>query len=68
MQMITQPILDVLQSQGVASYRFHEAVESFRAPLTRLKGSGALAQSAADRLFILGQEIHGPEDIKLNSL
>jgi hypothetical protein len=68
LQRVTQAILDVLQSSGVTSYRFHDAVERFRNALIALNATAAQAKSAADRLFILGQEVRGPEDIKLNSL
>jgi hypothetical protein len=68
LQAVTQPILDVLQSSGASSSRFHEAIDRFRTALTWFRASAAQAKSAADRLFILGQEVRGPEDIRLNSL
>jgi hypothetical protein len=68
LQMVTQAILDVLQSSSVTSYRFHDAIERFRNALIALNATSAQAKSAADRLFILGQEVRGPEDLKLNSI
>jgi hypothetical protein len=54
----------VLQSSGVASYRFHATIDGFRDSLILLNTTAAQAKSAADRLFILGQEVRGPEDIQ----
>jgi hypothetical protein len=59
----TSEILEVLQSSGVASYRFHASIDRFRNSLIALNATAAQAKSAADRLFILGQEVRGPEDI-----
>jgi hypothetical protein len=65
LQTVTQAILDVLHSSGVPSSRFHEAIDRFRNAIFVLSATPAEAKSAADRLLILGQEIRGPEDIKL---
>jgi hypothetical protein len=65
---VTQAILDVLQSSGLTSYRFHAAIDRFRDSLIALNVTAAQAKSAAGRLLILGQEIRGPEDIKLQLL
>ena len=59
----TQAVQDVLQSSGVASYRFHMAIDRFRDSLIALDATAAQAKSAADRLLIVGQEVRGPEDI-----
>jgi hypothetical protein len=59
----TSEILEVLQSSGVASYRFHAAIDRFRDSLIALNSTAAQAKSAAGRLLILGQEVHGPEDL-----
>jgi hypothetical protein len=61
---VTAAILDVLQSSGVASYRFHDSIDRFRAALIDLNTTAAQAKNAANRLFILGQEVRGPEDIQ----
>jgi len=63
LQTVTQAILDVLQSSGAPSYRFHEAIDRFRDALTRLNGNATQAKTAAGRLLILGQEVRGPEDL-----
>ncbi len=60
---VTAAILEVLQSSGAASYRFHSAIDRFRDSLIALDATAAQAKSAANRLFILGQEVRGPEDI-----
>jgi hypothetical protein len=60
---VTQAILEVLQSSGVASYRFHASIDHFRDSLIALNATAAQAKSAAGRLLILGQEVHGPEDL-----
>jgi hypothetical protein len=59
---VTQAILDVLQSSGVPSYRFHAAIDHLRDGLIALGATSAQAKSAAGRLLILGQEVRGPED------
>jgi hypothetical protein len=68
LQRVTEPILDVLQSSGATSYRFHEAIDRFRSALIALNVTAAQAKSAANQLFILGQEIRGPEDLPLLKL
>jgi hypothetical protein len=65
---VTQAILDVLESSSATSYRFHATIDSFRDALIALNVTAVQAKSAANRLFILGQEIRGPEDIKNNNL
>ena len=62
---VTQALLDVLQSAGLTSSRFHSAIDRFRDSLIALNATAAQAKRAADRLLILGQEVRGPEDIKL---
>jgi hypothetical protein len=57
---VTKAILDVLQSSGVTSSRFHAAIDRFRVALSSLT---PLSKNAGDRLFVLGQEVHGPEDL-----
>jgi hypothetical protein len=61
LQTVTQAVLDVLQSSGVSSSRFHDAIDRFYIEL----GATRAAKSAADRLLILGQEVRGPEDMKV---
>ena len=68
LQTVTQAILDVLQSSGVSSYRFHQAIDRFRNALLVLSASSAQANTAAGRLLILGQEVRGPEDFPLLKL
>jgi hypothetical protein len=60
---VTQAILDVLQSSGVASYRFHDAIDRLRDSIVALSATAVQAKSAANRLLILGQEVRGPEDL-----
>lgn len=67
-QGVTAAILDVLQSSGTPSYRFHTVIDSFRDALIALNVTAVQAKSAANRLMILGQEVRGPEDIKLHEL
>jgi hypothetical protein len=62
---VTQALLNVLQSAGLTSSRFHSAIDRFRDSLIALNATAAQAKRAADRLLILGQEVRGPEDIKL---
>ena len=62
LQPVMQAIIDVLQSSGVPSYRFHEAIDHLRSGLISLGATSAQAQSAARALLILGQETRGPED------
>ena len=62
LQPVIQAILDVLQSSGVPSYRFHAAIDHLRDGLILLGATSAQAKSAAGRLLILGQEVRGPED------
>jgi hypothetical protein len=65
---VTQALLDVLQSAGLTSSRFHSAIDRFRDSLIALNATAAQAKRAADRLLILGQEVRGPEDIKLRNI
>lgn len=55
-------IVDVLQSSGAPSYRFHGAIDRFRDALLAMNVAPAAARNAANQLFILGQEVRGPED------
>ena len=68
LQAVTSAILDVLQSSGTGSYRFHSAVDRFRAALIALHVAPSQAKAAADRLLILGQEVRGPDDYRLDLL
>jgi hypothetical protein len=61
-QAVSAAILDVLQSSGTPSYRFHAAVDRLRDGLAAMNVAPAVAKNAANQLFILGQEIRGPED------
>jgi hypothetical protein len=63
---VTAAILDVLQSSGSTSSRFHAAVERFRVSMFPFGASPPQVKNAVDRLFVLGQEIHGPEDLPVN--
>jgi hypothetical protein len=65
---VTQAILDVLQSSGMTSHRFHDAIDHFRDALIALNATAAQAKSAANRLLILGQEVRGPEDLPVLKL
>ncbi len=65
---VSQAILDVLESSGMASYRFHAIIDGFRDALIALNATAAQAKSAAGRLLILGQEIRGPEDLPVLKL
>jgi hypothetical protein len=60
---LTEALLQVLHSSGVSSSAFHRAVSSFRIALFPFDQSSMHAKNAVDRLFIVGQEIHGPEDL-----
>jgi hypothetical protein len=60
---VTAAILDVLESSGATSSRFHAAIDHFRVALYPFGASPPQAKNAVDRLFILGQEVHGPEDL-----
>jgi hypothetical protein len=62
LQPVIQAIIDVLQSSGVPSYRFHAAIDHLRDGLILLGATAVQAKSAAGRLLILGQEVRGPED------
>jgi len=64
-QVVSSTIVEVLQSSGVASYRFHDAITRFREALIALNATAAQASSAANHLMILGQEVRGPEDFRL---
>jgi hypothetical protein len=55
-------IVDVLQSSGAPSYRFHGAIDRLRASLIDLGAKPSDASSAAGYLLVLGQEVRGPED------
>jgi hypothetical protein len=58
-------ILEVLQSSGIPSARFHASLDHFRDALLALGVSPAAARDAANQLMILGQEVRGPEGIKV---
>lgn len=62
---VSAPILDVLQSSGVPSSRFHEAIDRLRDALIALNASPTEANIVAGRLMTVGQEIRGPEDHQL---
>lgn len=61
-------ILEVLQSSGVPSARFHASLDHFRNALLALNVNRDAATDAANQLMILGQEVRGPEGIKLEQL
>jgi hypothetical protein len=63
---LTEALLQVLHSSGASSSAFHRAVSSFRIALFRFDQSSTHAKNAVDRLFVLGQEIHGPEDLPVD--
>jgi len=65
---VTAPILEVLQSAGAASFRFHAAIDHLRDSLIALNATAAQAKITAGRLLILGQEVRGPEDIPVLKL
>jgi hypothetical protein len=62
-ELLAQAIVSVLQSSGASSSRFHAMIDSFRNTLIALNATPAQAKGVSDRLFILGQEVRGPEDI-----
>ena len=62
LQAVDAAILDVLQSSGTSSYRFHSAVDRFRDALIAINVAPGAAKNAANRLMILGQEVRGPDD------
>ncbi len=62
---VSASILDVLQSSGVPSYRFHESIDRLRDALIALNASPTEAKIVAGRLMTVGQEIRGPEDHQL---
>jgi len=62
LQAVNAAILEVLQSSGVPSARFHASIDHFRDALLALDVIPVAAKNAANRLFILGQEVRGPED------
>lgn len=64
LRAVSSAILDVLQSSGTGSYRFHSAVDRFRSGLIALREPPSQAKAAADRLLILGQEVRGPDDYR----
>ncbi len=64
LQSASSAILDVLQSSGTPSARFHAAIDRFRNALTSLNATAVTAQDAANRLMILGQEVRGPDGIE----
>jgi hypothetical protein len=63
-QEVDAAILEVLQSSGVPSARFHSSIDRFRDALIALDVSPAVARNAGNRLLILAQEVRGPEDIQ----
>ncbi len=63
-QEVDAAILEVLQSSGVPSARFHSSIDRFSNAVIALGVNPTTARSAANRLMILGQEVRGPEDIK----
>ena len=67
-QAVDAAILEVLQSSGVPSARFHSGLDHFRDALIGLNVTPAEARSAVNRLTILAQEIRGPEDTGLKLL
>ncbi len=66
-QAVTSAILAVLQSSGTSSSRFHAAVDRFRDAVIAFNATVLQARTAANQLMVLGQEIRGPEDIKVLS-
>ncbi len=63
-QAVDAAILEVLQSSGVPSARFHSSIDHFRDALIALDVNRVAAGNAANRLMILAQEVRGPEDIQ----
>jgi len=63
---VSAAILEVLQSSGAPSSRFHEAIDRLRAALVALNASPTEAKIVAGRLMTVGQEIRGPEDHQLD--
>lgn len=68
LKTVDTAILEVLQSSGVPSARFHASLDHFREALIALNVNPNTARSAANQLMILGQEVRGPEGIKLEQL
>lgn len=62
LEKATSAIVDVLQSSGTPSYRFHGAIDRLRASLIDLGAKPSDASSAAGYLLVLGQEVRGPDD------
>ena len=63
-QAVDATILEVLQSSGLPSARFHAAIDRLRDTLLAMNVVPAAARNAANRLMILGQEVRGPDDIR----
>ncbi len=61
-EKVTSAIVDVLQSSGTPTYRFHGAIDRLRASLVDIGAKPSDASSAAGYLLILGQEVRGPDD------
>ena len=60
-------VLEVLQSSGTSSGRFHQAVDRFRQALIQIGATSSLADAAAGKLMILGQEVRGPDDYQFEN-
>ena len=63
LQTVNAAIVEVLESSGITSARFHASIDHFRDALLALNVEPDAAKSAANRLMILGQEVRGPEDL-----
>jgi hypothetical protein len=60
---VSASIVEVLESAGVGTYKFKEAVERARQALVALGLMDWNARSIAEHLRAIGKEVRGPEDM-----
>jgi len=62
---MAEQIVTVFQSGGIATYRYNDALSAFETELTDAGVKDAAAHSLARRLKLFGDQIRGPQDMRL---
>jgi hypothetical protein len=65
--MLARAIADVMQSDGVPTWKYRATLHEAQQALISMKVFPQMAQHAADKLRVLGQQVRGPEDLPVTT-